>query len=253
MDNLSIEQLKKIPWNKKFVSGIDAPPEPEPEKIPELIQIPFMERDKKYLLFYTWLEITRLVGQKPPLKILDAACGRGQICQILYYYGHDVTGVDICNYFCAENQIKFVECDLNNTFPFTDNYFDVVINSTALHYLNSTEHFFSESKRILKYGGRVIFSIPNILNITERYLFLKTGKFSEYSNSILSRKNFIYPDYLFELLRVLKFNLLTVKGVVPVINNKIRIFNFFFGKWMFKESGNEVKYSPILIIEAVKQ
>jgi hypothetical protein len=100
--------------------------------------------------------------------------------------------------------------------------------------------------------GRVIFSMPNIANLAERYYFLKTGKISEYSSAVLSRKNFLYPDYIFELLAHKGFQILSIKGVVPLIDIKIKIFNLIFGKWMFGKTKNEIKYSPTLVIEAIK-
>lgn len=252
MDKLSLEQLKQIPWNKKYISGPEVPPEPDPEEIPVLIEIPFIKRSSEYLLFYTWLEIIRLVGNEKKMKILDAACGRGQICQVLYFYGHDVTGADISSDFCADKNINFIQCDLNKTFPFETSFFDVVINSTALHCLNLSEHFFSETKRILKTYGRVIFSMPNISSLPSRYYFFKTGKFSEYSSAVLSRKNFLYPDYIYELLIKMGFRINTIKGVLPIINYKIKLFNFIFGRWMFGNTSDELKYSPVVIIEAIK-
>lgn len=250
MDKLSLEQLKQIPWINKYITGPDIPCEPAPEDIPIIINIPFLKRDSKFGLFYTWLEIIRLVGYERPMKILDAACGRGQICQILHYYGHDVTGSDIENHFCADNDIQFVQADLDKSFPFPDNNFDIVINSTALHYLKSSEHFFCETKRILKNGGNVIFSIPNITSLGGRYYFLKTGKISEFSSAILDRKNFIYPDYVFELLKRLNFDIIEITGTVPIINLKIKFFDLIFGKFIFNLKNPINKYSSILVINA---
>ena len=149
MNNLTIEQLNQIPWNKKYVSGPEVPPEPDPEEIPGLLEVLFMKRDSRYLQFYTWHEIIKLVGVTP-LKVLDAACGRGQICQALKFYDHNITGADIDNCFCANADIPFVQANLDLDFPFADEKFDVVINSTALLYLKTSEHFFNETKRILK-------------------------------------------------------------------------------------------------------
>jgi SAM-dependent methyltransferase len=251
MKTLTRDQLESIPWNKKYVTGPDVPPEPDIEDIPQLIEVPFIQRDSKFILFYIWLEIVRLVGTQKPLKILDAACGRGQIVQILKFYGHEVTGTDISDCFCAEKSIPFVQADLDNDFPFPDNSFDVVINSTALHYLKSSEHFFSESKRVLKPNGRIIFSMSNISNIGGRYYFFKTGKITEYSSSILTRKNFLYPDYIFELIKSLGFTVENISGNVPILNFKMSFFDLLFGKLLFKTSDPVTKYSNAFIISAV--
>lgn len=251
MDNLSIEQLKIIPWNRKYISGEDVPPEPLPEEIPDLIKIPFIQRDKRYCLFYIWLEIIRMIDNQKSLKILDAACGRGQICQVLHFYGHDVIGADINNYFCGDDNIKFIQADLDKRFPFEDDTFDIVINSTALHYLQSSPHFFNETKRILKNNGKVIFSIPNISNLGSRYYFFKTGKISEFSSAILERKNFTYPDYIFELLKSLNFEVEKISGNVPIINFKIKIVDLIFGKVLFGDNNIISKFANTLIIKAV--
>lgn len=253
MDGLTIEQLKNIPWNRYYVSGPDAPPEPEPKDIPELINRPFIKRNKEYDLFYTWLEIIRCVDKERKLKILDAACGRGQICQVLSYYGHDVTGADIIDCYGADKRTsRFVQYDLNKMFPFSNDTFDVVINSTALHYLDSSEHFFSEANRILKKEGMIVFSMPNISNIAGRFYFLKTGKISEYSSAILSRKNFLYPEYIYRLIENKGFKLIKIVGVTPLISNKIKIFNTFFGRWMFDKEQEKIKYSKTIIIAGSK-
>jgi ubiquinone/menaquinone biosynthesis C-methylase UbiE len=250
MDHLSIDQLKQVPWNSRFISGPEVPPEPLPQKIPQMIKVPFIKRDAQFGLFYTWLEIIRLVGNNRPLKILDAACGRGQIVQILKFYGQEVTGTDIVDCFCADKNIPFVQTDLDDNFPFTDNSFDVVINSTALHYLKSSEHFFSETKRVLKPNGKIIFSISNISNLGGRYYFFKTGKITEYSSSILTRRNFLYPDYIFELIKNLGFTVENKAGNVPILNFKIKLFDLLFGKFLFKTSDPVTKYSNAFIISA---
>jgi SAM-dependent methyltransferase len=254
VNKLTAEQLGKIPWNKKFITGANVPPEPEIEDIPSLLNIPFLKRDSKYGQFYTWYEIVKMVGEAP-LSVLDAACGRGQICQILKFYGHEITGADIDNCFSADEDIPFLEVDLDQDFLFVDKSFDVVINSTALLYLKSSEHFFNETKRILKPNGRIIFSITNIENIGSRYYFFKTGKFGDYSNAILSRKNFLYPDYIFKLLDSLGFKVNSIVPTVPIINYKLKIIDLFFGKILFTEFKNHEKwkYSSSLIIEALKK
>ena len=252
MDSLSLEQLKSIPWNCKYLPEGSYPPEPPVELIKEYCKTPFPKRNPEYSLFYTWFEIIKLVDDKSPKNILDAACGRGQISQTLYLKGNDVSACDVEDYFGADKNIKFSIADLNKTFPYNDNEFDYIINSTSLHYLNNSEHFFSECSRVLKKSGYIVFSIPNIQTIGSRLYFLKTGKFSEYSSAVLKRRNFLYPDYIFELLGNLNFSIEDIQGVVPVISLKIKIADLFLNKYFFKEKNLYKKYSSILVIKAKK-
>lgn len=219
MKNLSIEQLESVPWISKYIES--GPPEPAANEIKTFIQKEFIKRDSRYSLFYAWLEIINLANDSSTkLKILDACCGRGQISHILQLYGHRVFACDIDNCFCSDLQIDFIQADLNKTFPYEDGQFDIVINSTALHYLISTEHFLRESYRILKPGGRVIFSIPNIANIPARINFFRRGSLSEYGHN-LERKNFVYPQYLFALLTNIGFKIESLKAASPSTNKCI--------------------------------
>ncbi|MCE1166119.1 MAG: hypothetical protein LWX07_12040, partial [Bacteroidetes bacterium] len=95
-----------------------------------------------------------------------------------------------------------------------------------------------------------VFSIPNIESYGNRLYFLKRGKIPEYSSAVLSRKNFIYPDYLFALLEELHFRVTDIRGVVPVKSGKISLVNFFLGNKIFNEKNDYIKYSPILVIKA---
>ena len=170
----------------------------------------------------------------------------------MYLKGNDVSACDVEDYFGADKNIKFSIADLNKTFPYNDNEFDYIINSTSLHYLNNSEHFFSECSRVLKKSGYIVFSIPNIQTIGSRLYFLKTGKFSEYSSAVLKRRNFLYPDYIFELLENLNFSIVSIQGVVPVFSLKIKIADLFLYKYFFKEKNLYKKYSSILVIKAKK-
>ena len=107
MKDLTDQQLELIPWNRKFAIGPDVPSEPSIVEIPILLSIPFLHRDIKFSLFYTWSEIVKMVGEGT-YSVLDTGCGRGQLCQILKFHGHAITGSDIDNIFCADKNIPFV-------------------------------------------------------------------------------------------------------------------------------------------------
>jgi SAM-dependent methyltransferase len=249
MRKLTLEQIKSIPWNSKYLNAADVPFEPKAEDVKNLLEVPFMKRSQALILFYCWNEVIDMITGDN-CNILDTACGRGQIAQVLHYYGHEVCACDIEDNFNADTEIKFIKSDLNESFPYEDNIFDYVINCTALHYLKDTEHYFRECRRVLKHNGNVVFTIPNIESLGNRLYFLKTGILSEYSSAVLSRRNFIYPAYLYALLEELNFKVTDIKGVIPVATKKIKMVNFIFGKKFFGNKNYYIKYSPILVIKA---
>lgn len=253
LKTLTLQQLEEIPWNRKYVSGPMVPAEPEVGQIHELVRVPFMKRDPLYNLFYCWVETIDLVGDSDHLKILDTCCGRGQVAQVLAMKGHEVKGCDAADYFSADNKlIQFKQTDLNSTFPYNDKCVDVVLNVSGLEYLNDTDHFIKESARILKNGGRLIISIPNIQSISSIIGFLKTGCLSGYSRDTLpARKNLMYLPLLITQLERWGFRVCRIRGNVPQLNVKIKIFSDFFSSFMFYRGDDILQYAHALVLEAV--
>lgn len=92
-------------------------------------------------------------------QVLDLCCGAGQTTQFLVQKSDHVTGLDISPVALtrAKNnvpQAKYVE-GLAQDMPLSDNHFDVVHTSAALHEMNpqELEEIFAEVYRVLKPGG----------------------------------------------------------------------------------------------------
>jgi SAM-dependent methyltransferase len=250
VDRLTTAQLELIPWNTKYVAGAGVPREPPVNKIKELVKVPFMKRNREYPLFYSWVEVVRGVGEKP-CRVLDSACGRGIVSQILLFKGHDVYACDIeKDFFCADSAVKFRPVDLNQKFPYPDDHFDVVINCEGLECLEGSAHFLREAKRVLRDQGRVILSIPNIQSLVGRFNFFKSGFLAGYDAALLDRRNILYLPFLYELLPALGYRITDIKGNVPQLTIKSKIFNAVFGDF-FHGLGNPVaRFSHSLIITA---
>ena len=72
----------------------------------------------------------------------------------------------------AEN-IRFVQSDLNNDFPFQDEQFDCVAAMMVFEHLFDPFHSFREARRIVRPGGAVIVNLPNIASIRCRLQLLR--------------------------------------------------------------------------------
>ena len=113
----------------------------------------------------------------PNMKILDLGAGHGAFTKTLYEMGYEVYA---CDLFPEIFEFEPVECkkiDITSSFPYEDDTFDVVVAIEVSEHITDHQIFFRETNRILKPGGRLYISTPNILSIKSRVRFLKTGFF----------------------------------------------------------------------------
>jgi len=95
----------------------------------------------------------------PETKILDLCCGSGQATQVLVQYSQNVTGLDASPLSLKRAQQNVPQAQYVEAFaeamPFTDNSFDLVHTSVALHEmeLNQLRQIIKEVYRVLKPGG----------------------------------------------------------------------------------------------------
>lgn len=112
-------------------------------------------------------------------RVLDAGSGGNAIAGRLSEMGFDVFSLDL--YETPEIRGgRFVRADLNNGLPFTDGAFDYVLCSESLQYLENHAVLFREFGRVLKRGGSVVLSMPNLLNAASRLYFLQRGYFPSF-------------------------------------------------------------------------
>ena len=117
--------------------------------------------------------IEKILRQAPKTaKILDAGCGQGLLVGEFHRQGYDITGIDA---FYGSERVK-KENILKNSFP--NNTFDVILCLDVIEHfpLNEQEALITELTRILKPGGKIIWSIPNMAHLSSRLSFLLTGR-----------------------------------------------------------------------------
>jgi 2-polyprenyl-3-methyl-5-hydroxy-6-metoxy-1,4-benzoquinol methylase len=153
-------------------------------------------------------------------RVLDVGCLGGQISRLILERGNEVWGVEI-NPTAAEvarkRGIRVKVADVEQGLPFEDLSFDVVHAGEVLEHLYDTKSFFADCRRVLKPGGILLFTTPN-LNSLENRLRVVTGGYLSMIGA--------YPEDHYgghvrvfnvqkvkELCRQTGFELKTVRGV----------------------------------------
>jgi SAM-dependent methyltransferase len=105
----------------------------------------------------------------PGTKVLEVGCGTGYFTRELVKTGADITAIDISPDLIEkarrENDATNVRFVVENAYAmsFPDGTFDTVIGSSVLHHLE-LDAALREFHRVLKPGGTVHFTEPNMLN-----------------------------------------------------------------------------------------
>lgn len=109
-------------------------------------------------------------------KVLDIGCGDGDYGYNLQKMGFDVIAGDMdVDRFRYKDLIKFQRCNVVERLPFDDNSFNFIVLAEVIEHLKNPYDVVKELKRILKPGGKLILSTPNILNLKSRVRFLTEG------------------------------------------------------------------------------
>lgn len=120
--------------------------------------------DESYLQHYM-----ELVLRYAPTtsKILDLGCGTGISSRLLNQAGYDVVGTDISSLFLNEaknwenEKLRYQVCDVMEL-PYEDDSFDVICSNELIEHLPDVETALNEMVRIVRKGGRIILSGPNL-------------------------------------------------------------------------------------------
>lgn len=104
--------------------------------------------------------------------ILDAGCGEGVLVEKYAEQGWNIIGVDK-NYASA-----YVQEGSITDLPFEDNHFDTVMALDVLEHLyyNDQGKALQEIRRVLKPGGTIVFSCPNLAHFTGRLKLMFRGR-----------------------------------------------------------------------------
>lgn len=139
--------------------------------------------------------VLQILQKAPRGKILDVPAGEGALALRLQKAGFEVFCCDLYpQIFKLKNtEIKFG--DLDKSLPYDDRSFDNIVCVEGLEHIENPANAIREFARLLRPGGRLIISTPNIMNIEERLKWLiygYTSHFKPISKEVLTdvRKEF---------------------------------------------------------------
>jgi SAM-dependent methyltransferase len=116
-----------------------------------------------------------LEGEKKG-KLLDVGAGQGELSDALIGMGFDVSACDI-DASGFKSKAQFKKADLNKGIPYNDRSFDIAVCIEVSEHIENPHHLARELSRVLKPGGKLIISTPNISNVFSRIKFLLVGTF----------------------------------------------------------------------------
>jgi len=107
-------------------------------------------------------------------RVLDLPAGEGAFTRRLLDRGLDVISGDI-EPIHKVPEAKFALCDMNQRLPFHDGSFDAVVCIDGIEHIERPFDFVAECRRILRPGGAILLSTPNITALRSRWRWLLTG------------------------------------------------------------------------------
>ncbi|HYP01330.1 MAG TPA: methyltransferase domain-containing protein [Pyrinomonadaceae bacterium] len=112
--------------------------------------------------------------------LLDVPAGEGALAARLLRAGFDVRCCDLYPQIFLLPGVEIKGGDLSGTLPYADETFDFITCVEGLEHIENPQQAIREFSRLLRAGGELVVTVPNILNIEERVKWLLHGYTSHF-------------------------------------------------------------------------
>jgi 2-polyprenyl-3-methyl-5-hydroxy-6-metoxy-1,4-benzoquinol methylase len=119
------------------------------------------------------------LGLERSAKILDAPCGDGEVSIKLAKLGFEASAVDMVDELLPDARAalgsRFRVADLTHQLPWPDASFDLILCVEGIEHVEDAFALLREMHRLLKPGGILIVTTPNIISLRSRMRFFGSG------------------------------------------------------------------------------
>jgi len=107
--------------------------------------------------------------------LLDLGAGEGYFCRLASGRGWRVEACDYDRANFRAREARFHDADLNAPIPLDDDAYDCVVSIETIEHLENHFVFVSEALRVLRPGGTLIITTPNVVSLTSRLHYCLYG------------------------------------------------------------------------------
>jgi SAM-dependent methyltransferase len=139
--------------------------------------------------------VVGILADKPRGSLLDIPAGEGALAARLIDAGFDVRCCDLYPEIFRLDGVDIHRGNLDAELPFGDRSFDYLTCVEGLEHIENPQQAMREFARVLKPGGHLIVSVPNILNVEERLKWLLHGYTSHFKPISRSAAARLHGEY----------------------------------------------------------
>jgi|GEM_PF-2917272 2-polyprenyl-3-methyl-5-hydroxy-6-metoxy-1,4-benzoquinol methylase len=107
----------------------------------------------------------KLISNLNCQQVIELGSGNGELAKLIKPQVNSLTCTDNSKIYIQKlstKGLKAIQVDFNQKLPFKSNHYDLAISLEVIEHIVDAEEFLKEINRILKPGGKLIISTPNI-------------------------------------------------------------------------------------------
>jgi len=121
-------------------------------------------------------DVLKFLSNEPKQgRLLELPAGDGITTQKLLGLGFDVVPADLFPEYFQFDEPTCIKADMGASLPFEDESFDYVLCQEGIEHIESPLSFTRECSRVLRVGGKLILTTPNVLHMSARLAYFLVG------------------------------------------------------------------------------